>query len=64
VVTTVTSPVALPAGAVAVMLSVELTVKDRAAAVPNVTADTPEKSVPVISTDVPPSALNDVGEMT
>lgn len=53
----VTSPVPVPPGAVAEMLVSEFTVNDKADADPNFTAVTLVKSVPAISTGVPPSLL-------
>ena len=53
---TVTSTVALPAGAVAVMEVAELTVNPVAAVVPKLTPVAPVKLVPVMVTVVPPVA--------
>ncbi len=56
---TVTAPV--PAGDVAVIWVAELTVKLVALVPPNLTAVAPVKSVPVMTTLVPPAAGPDVG---
>jgi hypothetical protein len=53
-VVTVTSTVPTPAGEVAVIWVVLSTVKEPAALLPNLTAVTPEKLVPVMVTLVPP----------
>ena len=55
-VVTVTSTVpALPAGETAVIWVAELKVKLAALVAPNITAVTPVKSVPVMTTEVPPA---------
>src|SRR5262249_60404699 len=51
---TVTSTVPTPAGEVAVIWVALSTVKEPAALLPNLTAVTPEKLVPVMVTPVPP----------
>jgi hypothetical protein len=53
-VVTVTSTVPIPAGEVAVIWVALLTVKALAALLPNLTAVTPKKLVPVMVTLVPP----------
>jgi hypothetical protein len=53
-VVTVTSTVPIPAGEVAVIWVVLLTVKEPAALLPNLTAVAPEKFVPVMVTLAPP----------
>jgi hypothetical protein len=62
-VVTVTSTVPVPAGDVAVIDVVELTVKLVAAVAPKVTAVVPVKFVPVIVTEVPPVVGPAVGEI-
>ena len=54
---------ALPAGAIAVMLVFEVTVKLEAAVVPKLTAVAPLKLVPLIVTDVPPAVEPELGEI-
>ena len=56
VVTTVTSTVPLPAGAVAVICVALFTVNLLALVAPNLTAVAPVKFVPVMTTEVPPVA--------
>ena len=58
---TVTSTVPDPAGAVTEIEVVELTTTPVAAAVPNLTAVTPEKLVPVMVTEVPPEIGPELG---
>ena len=55
-VVTVTSTVPIPAGEVAVIWVVLLTMKEPAALLPNLTAVTSEKLVPVMVTLVPPAS--------
>lgn len=62
-VVTVASTVPLPGGDVAVIDVAEFTVKLVALLAPNFTAVAPVKPVPVIATDVPPSAGPEVGEI-
>ena len=62
-VVTVTSTVPLPAGEVAVIDVAELTVRLVALLAPNFTAVAPVKPAPVMVTDVPPSAVPEVGEI-
>jgi len=59
----VTSTVPLPGGEVAVIEVAEFTVKLVALAAPNLTAVAPVKPLPAMATDVPPSAVPDVGEI-
>ena len=63
VVVTVTSSVPVPVGEVAVIDVAELTVKLVALAAPNFKAVAPVNPVPVIVTDVPPTAGPAVGEI-
>ena len=58
---TVTSTVADPAGAVALIDVALFTVNAVAAVAPNFTADAPVKFVPVIATDVPPAVGPEAG---
>ena len=51
---TLTVPGPVPAGAVAVIWTAELTVKLMAGVVPNLTAVAPVKLTPATTTDVPP----------
>ena len=60
---TVTSTVPAPGGEVAVIEVAEFTVKLVALVAPNFTAVAPVKPFPVMATDVPPSAVPDVGEI-
>ena len=60
-VTTVTSTVVVPAGAVAVIWVAELTVKLVAATDPNCTELTEAKLVPLITTEVPPVEGPEIG---
>ena len=62
-VVTVTSTVPLPAGEVAVIDVAEFTEKPVALLAPNFTAVAPVKFAPVMVTDVPPSAVPEVGEI-
>jgi hypothetical protein len=62
-VVTVTSTVPAPAGDVAVIDVAEFTVKLVALLVPNFTAVAPVNPVPVIATDVLPTAGPEVGEI-
>ncbi len=57
------STVPLPGGDVAVIDVGEFTVKLAALAAPNFTAVAPVKAVPVIVTDVPPTAGPEFGEI-